>query len=153
VEHSHSGFNAFRHHLLAYRTRERPALYGQMIGKLLTARAVLDSVREGRIDIGPLDAYWHLLAARHAPELTGGIRVLASTELAPIPAFVAAADTPAELVARLRTAFVGAANQRWFAPLGDLLLLEGFAGMNSAQYAPLLAWDRAAKAAGYDLPA
>jgi len=30
VEHSHSGFNAFRHHLLPYRTRERPKLYGQM---------------------------------------------------------------------------------------------------------------------------
>jgi ABC-type phosphate/phosphonate transport system substrate-binding protein len=153
VEHSHSGFNAFRHHLLAYRTRERPALYGQMVGKLLTARAVLDSVREGRIDIGPLDAYWHLLAARHAPELTAGIRVLTSTELAPLPAFVASADLPSEDVARLRTAFVGAASQPWFAPLGDLLLLDGFAAVNTAQYAVLLAWDQAAKAAGYDLPA
>jgi ABC-type phosphate/phosphonate transport system substrate-binding protein len=153
VEHSHSGFNAFRHHLLAYRTPERPALYGQMIGNLLTARAVLDSVREGRIDIGPLDAYWHLLIARHAPDLTAGIRVLTTTELAPIPAFVASADTPAELVARLQTAFVGAARQPWFAPLGDLLLLDGFAAMNAAQYAPLLAWDQAARAAGYDLPA
>jgi ABC-type phosphate/phosphonate transport system substrate-binding protein len=153
VEHSHSGFNAFRHHLLPYRTRERLRLYGQMLGKLLTARAVLDSVREGRIDIGPLDAYWHMLAARHAPELTEGIRVLATTELAPIPAFVTTADAPSELVTRLRTAFVGAANQPWFAPLGDLLLLDGFAAAGSAQYAPLLAWDREAKAAGYELPA
>jgi ABC-type phosphate/phosphonate transport system substrate-binding protein len=153
VEHSHSGFNALRHHLLGYRTRERPTLYGQMSGKLLTARAVLDSVRAGSIDIGPLDAYWHLLVARHAPELTAGIRVLASTELAPIPAFVAAADAPAEIVARLRTAFLGAASQPWFAPLGDLLLLDGFAEVKSAHYATLLAWDQAAKAAGYLLPA
>ncbi|HKC15959.1 MAG TPA: PhnD/SsuA/transferrin family substrate-binding protein [Steroidobacteraceae bacterium] len=153
VEHSHSGFNAFRHHLLAYRTRARPRLYGQMLGKLLTARAVLDSVREGRIDIGPLDAYWHLLAARHAPELTDGIRVLASTELAPIPALVTTADAPADLVARLRTAFIGAANQPWFAPLGELLRLDGFAAAESVQYAPLLAWDGEAKAAGYELPA
>ncbi|HEX9472583.1 MAG TPA: PhnD/SsuA/transferrin family substrate-binding protein [Steroidobacteraceae bacterium] len=153
VEHSHSGFNALRHHLLAYRTRERPALYGQMVGKLLTARAVLDSVRAGSIDVGPLDAYWHLLAARHAPELTAGIRVLASTELAPIPAFVAAATMPAELVARLRAALVNAASQPWFAPLGDLLLLDGFAAVDTGQYATLLAWDQAAKAAGYDLPA
>jgi ABC-type phosphate/phosphonate transport system substrate-binding protein len=153
VEHSHSGFNAFRHHLLPYRTRERPTLYGQMIGNLLTARAVLDSVRDGRIDIGPLDAYWHLLAARHAPELTGGIRVLTSTELAPIPAFVASADTSPELMARLRAAFLGAASQPWFAALGDLLLLDGFAEANAAQYATLLAWDEEAKAAGYALPA
>ncbi|MGH8133470.1 MAG: PhnD/SsuA/transferrin family substrate-binding protein, partial [Steroidobacteraceae bacterium] len=42
VAHSHSGFNAFRHHLLAYRTAQRPALYGEMVGNLLTARQVLD---------------------------------------------------------------------------------------------------------------
>jgi ABC-type phosphate/phosphonate transport system substrate-binding protein len=153
VEHSHSGFNAFRHHLLAYRTREQPTLYAQMSGNLLTARAVLDCVRQQRIDIGPLDAYWHLLATRHAPELTADIRVLDSTELAPIPAFVTPADTPVETVARLRAAFMDAAQQRWFAPLSDLLLLDGFAVVSEAQYAPLLAWDQAAKAAGYPLPA
>src|SRR5262245_2341085 len=48
VTHSHSGFNAFRHHLLPYRTRERPALYGEMHGNLITARKILDNVREGR---------------------------------------------------------------------------------------------------------
>ena len=67
VAHSHSGFNAFRHHLLGYRTAARPRLYAEMVGNLVTARAVLDSVREGRIDVGPLDAYWHLLIARHQP--------------------------------------------------------------------------------------
>jgi ABC-type phosphate/phosphonate transport system substrate-binding protein len=153
VEHSHSGFNAFRHHLLAHRTAQRPSLYAQMTGKLVTARNVLDSVREGRIDIGPLDAYWHLLIARHAPHLTAGIRVLTSTQLAPIPAFVASADTAANEVERLRAAFRSAASRAWFAPLGELLLLEGFAAVTRARYAPLLEWDQAAKAAGYALPA
>ncbi len=59
VEHSHSGFNAFRHHLLQYRTASRPMLYREMVPNLVTARAILDAVREGRIDVGPLDAYWH----------------------------------------------------------------------------------------------
>ena len=92
VEHSHSGFNAFRHHLLAlpHARRGRRSI-AEMRGNLVTARNVLDAVREGRIDVGPLDAYWHLLIARHAPELTAGIRVLASTPLTPMPAFVAAA--------------------------------------------------------------
>jgi ABC-type phosphate/phosphonate transport system substrate-binding protein len=153
VAHSHSGFNAFRHHLLAYRTHARPTLYAEMVGNLVTARHVLDSVRQGRIDVGPLDAYWHLLIARHAPELTQGIRVLASTEVAPMPAFVASTDAPADEVVRLRAAFTSAASQRWFAPLGDQLLLDGFAGVTPAHFAPLLAWDRAAKAAGYELPA
>src|SRR5437762_2525715 len=102
VAHSQSGFNAFRHHLLGYRTPRRPALYAEMVENLVTARAVLDSVREGRIDVGPLDAYWYLLIARHAPHLTAGIRVLASTPLTPMPAFVAAAGAPEEMVARLR---------------------------------------------------
>jgi ABC-type phosphate/phosphonate transport system substrate-binding protein len=153
VTHSHSGFNAFRHHLLAYRTPARPALYGEMAGNLITARKVLDNVREGRLDLGPLDAYWHLLIARHAPELTRGIRTLTSTETAPMPAFVAAAGAPPELLARLRAAFSGAAARPWFAPLADQLLLEGFAPVGAESFAPLLAWDREAKSAGYDLPA
>ncbi len=153
VAHSHSGFNAFRHHLLAYRTPERPALYRRMVGNLVTARNVLDAVREGRIDVGPLDAYWHLLIARHAPQLVAGVRVLASTALAPIPPFVAAAGAPPERVARLRGAFVRAAARPWFGSLADPLLLEGFREVHAKDFAPLLEWDRAAKAAGYDLPA
>ena len=153
VNHSQSGFNAFRHELLAHRTAARPALYAQMHGNLVTARNILDAVREGRIDVGPLDAYWHLLVRRHAPELTAGVRVLAATPLTPIPAFVAAAGAPEAMVVRLRSAFVQAATRPWFAPLGQLLLLEGFVPVTAATYEPLLEWDRQARAAGYEVPA
>ena len=152
VEHSHSGFNALRHHLLAYRTPQRPQLYAQMTGNLVTARNVLDSVREGRIDVGPLDAYWHLLIARHAPQLTAGIRVLASTATAPMPALVASAGTPAEIVARLRAALTTAPSRAWFAPLGEQLLLDGFAEVEKDTFAVLLEWDRTARAAGFERP-
>jgi ABC-type phosphate/phosphonate transport system substrate-binding protein len=153
VAHSHSGFNAFRHHLLPYRTAARPALYREMTGNLITARRVLDDVRAGTIDIGPLDAYWHLLIARHAPELTRGVRTLTSTQTAPMPAFVAAGAAPPDMVRRLRAAFTGAAARPWFAPLAEQLLLEGFAEVSRESFAPLLAWDREARAAGYELPA
>ena len=153
VAHSQSGFNAFRHELLGYRSSERPRLYAHMAGDLITARKVLDAVREGRIDIGPLDAYWHLLIARHAPQLTAGIRVLASTPLTPMPAFVAAAGMPAHLIERLRAAFGAAASRTWFDPFRDLLLLEGFTSVDQAAFAPLLQWDREARAAGYEVPA
>lgn len=153
VAHSHSGFNAFRHHLLAWRTPERPALYREMTGNLVTARNVLDAVREGRLDVGPLDAYWHLLIARHAPQLARGIRVLASTETAPMPAFVAAASVGPDTVRRLRAALTGAAARPWFAPLAEQLLLEGFAAVSRESFAPLLEWDVEARAAGYALPA
>jgi len=153
VQHSHSGFNAFRHHLLAYRTPQRPVLYSEMVGNLVTARGVLNAVQEGRIDIGPLDAYWHMLIARHKPELTAGIRVLVSTAVAPMPAFVASAGTPADAVGRLRAALTDAAARSWFGSLGDLLLLDGFAGVTRSEFATTLEWDRAARAAGYELPA
>ena len=153
VAHSHSGFNAFRHHLLAYRTPQRPTLYREMVGDLVTARNVLDAVRERRIDVGPLDAYWHTLIARHAPKVCEGVRVLSATALAPMPAFVAAADMPAAEVARLRAAFSGAAARPWFAELADPLMLEGFAVANRAVFDPALQWDREARAAGYPEPA
>ena len=153
VAHSHSGFNAFRHHLLAYRTPQRERLYREMVGNLVTARNVLDAVRERRIDVGPLDAYWHMLIARHAPQLCEGVRVLSSTALAPMPAFVAAAEAPAAEVTRLRAAFTGAATQPWFAELADPLMLEGFAGATRAVFAPALEWDAQARAAGYLEPA
>jgi ABC-type phosphate/phosphonate transport system substrate-binding protein len=153
VEHSHSGFNAFRHHLLGYRTAERPVLYGTMRAHLVTARNVLDSVRDGRIDVGPLDAYWHLLMARHQPELTRGIRVLATTDTAPMPAFVTSAATEEAVAARLREAFADAAGRDWFGPLADGLLLDGFTPVAASSYAQTLAWDQAAKAAGYPYPA
>jgi ABC-type phosphate/phosphonate transport system substrate-binding protein len=153
VSHSQSGFNAFRHELLAHRTPARPVLYSQMSGNLVTARNILDGVREGRLDVGPLDAYWHLLIARHAPELTAGIRVLASTPLTPMPPLVIAAGAPAELVQGLRTAFTEAHRQEWFAQLAEPLLLEGFQPATAAAFTQLLDWDREATAAGYPVPA
>jgi ABC-type phosphate/phosphonate transport system substrate-binding protein len=156
VEHSHSGFNAFRHHLLGYRTPERPTLYGEMVGPLVTARRILDSVLSGAIDVGPLDGYWHALIARHDPDLTAGIRVIASTEVAPMPAFVAAAGAAAadpEAVARLKASFAAAAGEPWFAGFAEPLLIAGFAAVDRADYATTLAWDREAVAAGYFVPA
>ena len=151
VAHSQSGFNALRHHLLPH-ARGGP-LYAETVGNLITARAVLDAVRDGRIDIGPLDAWWHALIARHRPELTVGVRVLESTALAPIPAFVASPSLPVEARERLGAAFLGAAARPWFPPLGAALVLAGFAPVNHATYAPTLAWAAEAEAAGYATPA
>jgi ABC-type phosphate/phosphonate transport system substrate-binding protein len=153
VEHSHSGFNAFRHHLLPYRTQERPNVYRQMKGNLITARRVLDCVLDGSIDTGPLDAYWHMLIARHKPELTAGIRVLESTAVAPMPAFVAAPGLPDDTVSRLRQAFATAHTRPWFAAMRDMLLIEGFAPVTRDSFTATLHWDQAAKAAGYPFPA
>ena len=153
VAHSQSGFNAFRHLLLKHRSAARPRLYAAMKGDLVTARAILNAVLAGDIDIGPLDAYWHQLLEHHAPELTKGVRVLATTELTPMPAFVAAPAASPAMVSALRAAFLSAAQQPWFEDCRTPLQLAGFAAASAADYAPYLEWDAEAIAAGYELPA
>ena len=152
VEHSHSGFNAFRHHLLRYRTPERPSLYTRSVGGLVTARRIVDEVANGTIDIGPLDAYWHMLLARYAPDIAANVRVLEPTATVPMPAFVAAPGLPADHADRLRSAFSAASGEPWFAAYRDALLIDGFEAVTHAFYDVTMAWDRDAKAAGYEVP-
>ena len=153
VEHSHSGFNALRHHLLAHRPGDHAHLFQNAVGHLVTARRILDSVLDGTIDIGPLDAYWHMLIKKYRPDLTDGIRILESTATAPMPAFVASPNLPADDVDRLRQAFASAATRPWFPDFKEGLLIDGFEPMSLATFDETLAWDRAARAAGYPLPA
>ena len=153
IEHSHSGFNALRHHLLPWLSDVRPRLYRRSVGGLVTARRILESVLDGTIDIGPLDAYWHMLMRKYEPETTAGVRILDSTATAPMPAFVAAPALPGETADSLREAFAAAHTQPWFGRFREALLIEGFEKVTQETFAPTLEWDRAARAAGYALPA
>lgn len=153
VEHSHSGFNALRHHLLTRRPPGDAVAYAATRGPLVTARRILDGVLDGSLTVGPLDAYWHALIRRDQPALLAGIRVIDTTDLAPMPPFVMAADQPAAHRDRLATAFAAAAGRAWFPPLGEALCLAGFEPVTLQTYAPTLAWDREAREAGYPVPA
>ncbi len=152
VAHSQSGFNALRHHLLPYRSEDRPRLYGRSVGNLVTARRVLDSVVDGTIDVGPLDAFWHMLIRKYWPQLTEKVRVLESTETVPMPAFVAAPAVPCHTVDRLREAFEAAHTRPWFAPFREALLIEGFDKVTRETYHQSLEWAQAAEAVGYLVP-
>ena len=153
VSHSHSGFNAPRYHLLGLRSPERPKLYASVKGNLVTARAVLDAVLAGSMDVGPLDGWWHALIAHHLPALTRDVRVVASTALAPAPAFVASPALGAAKIARLKAAFAAASMQSWFPAVSGALLISGFAPVERSDFASTLEWHRAALAAGYPEPA
>ena len=153
VAHSHSGFNALRHHLLPHASARGRPLYRKVQGELVTARKVLDSVLEGSIDVGPLDGYWHALIATYRPDIAAGIRVLDSTAQAPSPAFVASPSLPAAAVAALKEASAGAHRRPWFAALGDALLLERLVDVSLADYATTRVWEQQALAAGYPAPA
>ncbi len=153
VAHSQSGFNALRHHLLAYRSEDRPRLYRRSVGNLVTARRILESVADGSIDIGPLDAYWHMLSRKYQPGLTEKVRLLDATESVPMPAFVAVPTMPRHTVDRLREAFSAAHSRTWFTPFRESLLIEGFEKVTRETFNRTLEWAQAADAAGYHEPA
>ena len=108
---------------------------------------------DGTVDIGPLDAYWHMLMRKYEPAMTEKVRILESTATAPMPAFVAAPALPEETVDRLRASFAAAHSRPWFGRFREALLIEGFAKVTRETFDPTLEWDRAARAAGYALPA
>jgi ABC-type phosphate/phosphonate transport system substrate-binding protein len=149
VSDSHSGYSAPRHHLLRYRSRSRPRLYAASVGGLVTPRRVIEAVRDGIVDIGPVDGFaWDLLA-RHAPLLTGTVRVLASTEPVPVPPLVASEGAPRALVDRLGAALLRVGEFAHLEGLRDALCIEGFARPDPAAYEKLVAWAREAESAGY----
>lgn len=52
VEHSHSGFNALRHHLLTRRPANAAKAYAATRGSLVTARRILEGVLDGSLTVG-----------------------------------------------------------------------------------------------------
>jgi ABC-type phosphate/phosphonate transport system substrate-binding protein len=149
VEDSQSGFNAPRHHLIAYRRPERPALYAEAVGPLVTPRRVLAALLEGRVDVAPLDSLVHALLRRHDPTLAARLRLITQTELTPAPLFVAGPHAPPGVVARL-TSLLEAASED---PIARDIMVEleiiRFTRVDSAAYTVLTRWEAEAEAAGY----
>ena len=152
IEESHSGFNAPRRHLLRFRSPARPWLYRESVGPLLTPRGVVDALLSGRIDAGPIDGYSLDLMRRDPADPSHGLRVVASTDFAPIPILVASRRAPDDAVARLRQAFLAVGGEPELAEIRARLLLAGFAPVDPAAYDVLTAWDREAVEAGYGMP-
>jgi hypothetical protein len=57
TEHSHSGYNAPRYHLLAHLTSERHAFYRAVLGPFVRQRPCLDAVVKGEADVAAIDSY------------------------------------------------------------------------------------------------
>lgn len=152
VEDSHSGYNALRHHLLPYWLQRGGRLYRESIGPLTTPRRVIEAVLAGDIDVGPVDSYALDLMQRHGPGLTEQIRIVATTDAAPIPFLVASRTCPDEVVAALRTALLRFGEVATCAGVRERLCLQGFAPIAVEDYELMLRWDREARAAGYAQP-
>jgi ABC-type phosphate/phosphonate transport system substrate-binding protein len=134
VRDSHSGYVALREHLLPYRLARGTPLYGEVIGPLVSPRAVVEALVAGRIDVGPLDSYAHDLIRANEPRLAGRLRTVATTRAAPIPPFVATAPLAPDAVQNLQAAFVQAGAAPELQALRDTLRLAKFVVPDLADY-------------------
>jgi ABC-type phosphate/phosphonate transport system substrate-binding protein len=151
VDSSHSGFNAPRHHLLAYRTSDRPDLFSESIGQLLTPDRSLASVIDGEADIAPMDSYALDLIRLHEPERISEIMIIDSTAAAPFPPLVASNDLASSALASLRRAFLMAGGEPTLTSLLDTLNIGGFAVIKADAYELALKWEQEALSEGYQL--
>jgi ABC-type phosphate/phosphonate transport system substrate-binding protein len=150
VAHSHSGCNAPRHHLLRYAARFP---FAGAVGPLVTPMAVAAAVREERCEIGPMDGFAHDLLRRHAPEKVAGLRVLESTDAAPIPFLVAAPETPRRIVGPLREALLALHEDAAARPLMEQVLVRRFEAVDEAAYLRVgPGWAARAAESGMELP-
>lgn len=152
VEHSQSGFNAMRTHLLPYRRKETP-LYAESVGPLLTPRRVIEAVLDGTIDLGPLDSYFYDLLLAHEPETAAMLRIVDTTAPSPVPLLVASRTVDEATVGRLSHALLGMAQERAGQSILAGLRLAGFAKVEAENYHVLLRRAEAADAAEYPVPA
>jgi ABC-type phosphate/phosphonate transport system substrate-binding protein len=153
VEHSHSGFNAPRHALLAHRTATGGSLYRKSVGPLGDPRAALAALADERVDVTAIDAYWWRLLERHDPGAGAAYRVIDETPAAPMPPLICAGGLAPSFATKLVDALVELDEDRGAAMHLDALGIRHFARVARADYAVLAELDRAARDAGYLTPA
>jgi ABC-type phosphate/phosphonate transport system substrate-binding protein len=149
AEHSHSGYNAARFHLLDYRRPDRPALYARLLGPLHRQLPVIDAVIDGRADVGPVDAYGLDLLRRHGAERAKRVRVIATTVEAPSAPLVASPAVDPDTRGRVTRALLAAHTAPELAATLDELLLSRFVPVQPGGFDVFLERQRAAEDAGY----
>ena len=149
IEHSHSGYNAARFHLLSYRRTDRPTLYSKVLGPLYRQLPVIDAVLDGRADVGPVDAYGLDLLRRHGAERAKRVRVVATTLEAPSAPLVASPGVDAATRQRLTEALLAAHRIPELASTLDELLIARFTVPDPDAFDVMLERQRHAEAAGY----
>jgi ABC-type phosphate/phosphonate transport system substrate-binding protein len=153
LEDSHSGFNALRNHLLAYRQASKSTLYGKSVGGLVNPLGALKAIAEGRVDVAPIDSFCHDLLRAHGHPVTERVRTIATTAPSPIPVLVAAAEVPDEIAEALSAALLDAHRGPAIAPALEDVLVRRFVRPDPARYGHGEELARAAAAAGYPIPA
>jgi ABC-type phosphate/phosphonate transport system substrate-binding protein len=138
--------------LLPYYKQRGAKLYQESVGPLFTPRRVIEALLAGAIDVGPLDSYALDLMLRHEPELASQIRIIATTDPAPMPLLVASANCPSDIIAALRRGLFAFGSVAACLELRDRLCLDAFAPVVVEDYRLTLGWDQEAREAGYGEP-
>ena len=118
---------------------------GLLAGGILDDDRQFKSARLGkagehsRIDVGPLDSYYHDLLQRHEPAFAAQVRTVARTAPMPIPPLVATAPLSSQDLQRLRAALADVAAADDLREVRERLLLKGFAAVDPAVYDALAA--------------
>ncbi len=149
TEHSHSGYNAGRFHLLQYRRADKPALYARVLGPIGRQVPVIDAVIDGKADVAAIDGYALDLLRRHGNERAAKVRVVATTVPAPSAPLVASPTLAADARERLSGALCAVHAAPEMASTLDELLLLRFVRVTPADFEVFLERQRAAEAAGY----
>jgi len=149
TEHSHSGYNAPRYHLLSYVTSERRAFYRKVLGPYVRQRPCVDAVVNGDADIAAIDGYALDLLRRHDAAATAKVRVIETTVPAPSPPLVASSAVDAAARGRLIETLTSAHRAAEARRLLDDLLLARFDPVSPADFEVFLERERVARDAGY----
>ena len=149
TEHSQSGYNAARYHLLSYRTPERPSLFGEILGPYMRQGAVINALADGEADVATVDGFALDLLRHHDPASAGRVRVVATTEAAPIPPKVTSIDADDPACGRLTEALLAFGTAPEMEATRKALLLSRFERMAPEIFTELVERERAAERAGY----
>lgn len=147
---SQSGFNAPRAHLARYTSRDRPALFGEVVGPLGTPALSLKALREDRVDVVALDSFYLDLLRHHDASAIDGIRCVATTDWTPIPLLVAAPAVPGPIVEKLRAHLLEAGERPAYGPLLAAGCVQRFTTPDVASYGALETMQEDALRRGYE---
>ncbi|SAK88665.1 phosphate/phosphite/phosphonate ABC transporter substrate-binding protein [Caballeronia ptereochthonis] len=141
---SNSGMNLFRHAVALF------AREGRFFASVTQTGSHLESLRAlagTRADVAAIDCVTFAFVRSHLPDLTAGVRVIGATASAGALPFVTSRRVPEDAIDTLFRALGDALKQD--SSLARRLRLKGVVKRTSADFAPILDYEREAIARGY----
>ncbi|TQE99265.1 MAG: PhnD/SsuA/transferrin family substrate-binding protein [Spiribacter salinus] len=134
VQHSQSGYQAPRHHLMDLeRDRGRP-LFARSVGPLHTPNGCLEALDQGVADVVPIDSLYFRVGQLTDPDRFARYRSIGHTPPRPMPLFVASPNIPTSKVRALGQAVCALHNEKAAADTLALLGIKRFVLVDPESY-------------------